>query len=210
MLIAQAVVMIALLSCVWFALLGVVYAYRLASNKWAAPALHKQAFTGTWVGTLSAPPVFVPNLSPSPFLSERHRRDSIVEYQRQLAQAKAVRSAVLLHTSLDYFYLSSARAKGSVTFCGADGRQELLNAESGGTITDAFMGLELYSKDPQAGGGLKLQRSEDGVQASYNGAAVPVSGMLRPGTEADFRQLCAGLGGDPVTVEPSPAAKLLP
>jgi hypothetical protein len=186
--------MILILSCVWLALLGVVYGFRLATNAWAAPALHKQqAFTGTWVGVLSGDTVVAPDLSPSPYLSERHRQDSIADYNRSKAQARAVRHAIMLHTSLDYFYLGSARAKGTARFCDADGTASLFTAESGGSSTDAMMRLELFNKDPQSGGGLDLHRTDGTVQATYNGADVPIRGVLRPGTEADFRQLCASL-----------------
>ena len=102
MLIARIVAMIVLLSCVWLGVLGIVYGFRLATNAWAAPALHKQqAFTGTWVGVLAGDPVVVPDLSPSPYLSERHRQDSIADYNRSMAQARAVHHAILLHTSLE-------------------------------------------------------------------------------------------------------------
>lgn len=194
MLIARIVAMIVILSCVWLGVLGIVYGFRLATNAWAAPALHKQqAFTGTWVGVLSGDPVVAPDLSPSPFLSERHRQDSIADYNRNKAQARAVRHAILLHTSLDYFYLSSARAKGTARFCDADGTESLFTAESGGSSTDMTMRLELFNKNPQSGGGLNLHRADGTMQATYNGVAVPIRGILRPGTEADFRQLCASL-----------------
>jgi hypothetical protein len=193
MLIARAIAMLLVLSLVWGCFMLIPYSYRLFTNAWAAPVVHgKSSFTGTWVGTLYPPSVKAPDLSPSPYLTERNRIDSANDYELRKRQAKADVRVVMLDMSLDFFSLGSARLRGRAQVCDPQGRTFSFRYTTF-NVSNQGMELMLYN-DTQSQGG-HLQSTYDGnvLKTEYHNFDLDIHGELHRGDKADFDRLCAAV-----------------
>ena len=193
MLIARGIAMLVVLSLVCGCFMLIPYTYRLFTNAWAAPMVHgKSSFTGTWVGTLSPPPVTAPKLGPSPYLTERNRIDSANDYELRKRQAKADVRVVMLDMSLDFFSLGSARLRGGAQICDSQGRRSNYKYTTF-NVSNQGMELMLYN-DTQSEGG-HLQSTYDGnvLKTEFHDFDIDIHGELHRGGKSDFDQLCAAI-----------------
>ena len=193
MLLVRILAMLLPLGLAWCCLLVIPYVYRLATNAWAAPALHgDHTLTGKWIGVIKAAPVPVPDLSSSPFLTERHRAESLQDYSHAQARAIASTRVLLLDLSLDYFYLSSARISGTARVCSPQGDVQQFKVGSGSISQDAVT-LQLYNRKPQAGASVHATRDQSHLSVIYQGLDVGGHGQLEHGDAVAFQKLCQSI-----------------
>jgi hypothetical protein len=178
----------------FFVILGIPYLYRTLTSRVYSPSLHpRSALTGTWVGRLAGEPVSTA-YQRDPYASEgSYRLDMADTARRQLEEVYQTR-VVYLDLGLNPFKLGNPELRGKVRMCAYNGAAADFQFTTM-ALGDTEVTLLLTTEVSDEFGNLYLNRSVEGLKAKYEPMGKPITGLLKRGSEDDFKRACEQVRG---------------